>query len=121
SAVGVSAPMEMLPVTTPCRPASSVTTRVTVKLPLLWKSWVVSGVVVVFVGSPSPKSQVYVRIVRPVAGRLLDALKLTFSPTRGACGDVVNAAVGALPTPTSRLFEVETERPTESAIVNLTT
>src|SRR5512132_737561 len=91
AAVGVSAAMVSEFDATPVRPASSVTVRVTVNVPTRWKSCVVSGDVEVFC-SPSPKSQKYVTIRRPGVGRLVDALKLTTSPTRGSDGEVVKAA-----------------------------
>ena len=121
AAVGVSLPTLSVTVAGMLvRPASSVTTSVTVYVPALGKSWVVCGVDVVF-ESPSPKSHAYVRIVRPAAARLADALKFTTCNGSGAAGEVVNDAVGFTPGATFTVLDSDLERPTESEIVSVTT
>ena len=60
---------------------------------------------------PSPKSQVYPTSTRPVAAVEADALKNTRSLVLGSVGEIVIAAVGGVPAPTTTARVTSADRP----------
>src|SRR6185295_12277046 len=117
SAVGLPLPTVTLCVATAVRPASSVTVRRTVNVPVFaYACEVVWPVPVV----PSPKSHWKLRIVRPGAGRDWLALKLICWPMTGLVGDTTNVAVGSAPWPTVTFCVIELDAPMLSMTVSVT-